>query len=131
MLLRMPLYLALAAAMCWGEPPVAGHLPKPAQSALDRISPDSLRGHLAFPASDLPEGRNPPWPGLDIAAEYIAAQFRRAGLETIPGANSYYQVANWKLRKINLNDTHVAFEIADRQIPVDGSQLTVFKLDGL
>ena len=50
-------------------------------AALDRISPDSLRGHLEFIASDLLEGRNTPSRGLDVAAQYIAAQFRRAGLE--------------------------------------------------
>jgi hypothetical protein len=52
------------------------------QSVLDTISANSLRGHLSFIASDLLEGRDSPSRGLDIAAEYIAAQFRRAG----PGA---------------------------------------------
>jgi hypothetical protein len=51
------------------------------QAALDQISENSLRGHLSFIASDLLEGRATPSRGLDIAAEYIAAQFRRAGLE--------------------------------------------------
>src|SRR5262245_24157207 len=50
-------------------------------AALDRISADSLKGHLSFLASDLLEGRDTPSRGLDVAAEYIAAQFRRAGLE--------------------------------------------------
>src|SRR5712692_11837042 len=50
-------------------------------AALDHVSADSLRGHLSFIASDALEGRNTPSRGLDIAAEYIAAQFRRAGLE--------------------------------------------------
>src|SRR5437762_14053048 len=49
--------------------------------ALDRISAESLRGHLSFLASDLLEGRYTPSRGLDLAAEYIAAQFRRAGLD--------------------------------------------------
>src|SRR5271166_5160481 len=62
------------------------------QSALDRISADSLRGNLSFIASDRLEGRATPSAGLDLAAEYIAAQFRRAGLE--PAANgSYFQTA--------------------------------------
>ena len=61
-------------------------------SALDRISAQSMRGHLSFIASDLLEGRNTPSIGLDIAAEYIAAQFRRADLEE-PGKDGYFQVA--------------------------------------
>ncbi len=63
--------------------------------ALDKISADSLKGHLSFLASDLLEGRGTPSRGLDIAAEYIAAQFRRAGLEPI-GDDGYFQTANWK-----------------------------------
>jgi Peptidase family M28 len=65
-------------------------------AALDRITPDSLRGHLSFLASDLLEGRDTPSRGLDLAAEYIAAQFRRAGLEAI-GDDGYFQTANWKI----------------------------------
>ncbi len=64
------------------------------QAVLDRISADSLRGHLSFIASDLLEGRGTPSRGQDIAAEYIAAQFRRAGLEAV-GDDSYFQTANW------------------------------------
>src|SRR5262245_4586655 len=63
-------------------------------AALERISADSLRGHLEFIASDLLEGRNTPSRGLDIAAEYIAAQFRRAGLEPA-GDDGYFQTARF------------------------------------
>jgi hypothetical protein len=72
------------------------------QAALDRISADSLRGHLSFIASDALEGRNTPSRGLDIAAEYIAAQFRRAGLEPVgdavtSGERGYFQTAVWNV----------------------------------
>lgn len=50
------------------------------RAALDRISADSLKGHVAFLASDALEGRGSPSKGLNIAAEYIASNFRRAGL---------------------------------------------------
>jgi hypothetical protein len=99
-----PLLLVLATAL-----PVRGEDPSPSPVAtassptvtpavrecLDRISPDSLRGHLSFLASDLLEGRGTPSRGLDIAAEYIAAQFRRAALEPI-GDDGYFQTADWK-----------------------------------
>ena len=49
--------------------------------AIDRISANGMRGHLSFLASDLLEGRDTPSRGLDLAAEYIAAQFRAVGLE--------------------------------------------------
>ncbi len=63
------------------------------QAALNRISAASMRGHLSFLASDLLEGRATPSRGQDVAAEYIAAQFRRAGLEPAAPNGSYFQTA--------------------------------------
>ena len=73
--------------------PCLGALSPAEQAALDRISADSLRGNLSFLASDALEGRATPSRGLDIAAEFIAAQFRRAGLESIAKDGSYFQTA--------------------------------------
>lgn len=80
-------------------------IPPEIQSALDRISADSLRGHLSFIASDLLEGRDTPSRGLEIAAEYIAAQFRRAGLEPAgdAGSESYFQTSEWRVGPV-IND---------------------------
>src|SRR5258708_1351182 len=64
-------------------------------AVLERISADSLRGHVSFLASDLLEGRGTPSRGLDLAAEYIAAQFRGAGLEPA-GDDGYFQTAHWR-----------------------------------
>ena len=72
----------------------------PMQSILEAISADSLRGHLSFIASDALEGRETPSRGLDVAAEYIAAQFRRAGLDPAAG-DSYFQTANLMVREQN------------------------------
>jgi hypothetical protein len=73
----------LASAPAYAADPIA-----------DRISADSLRGHLSFLASDLLEGRATPSRGQDLAAEYIAAQFRRAGLEPA-GDDGYFQTSTW------------------------------------
>lgn len=76
-------------------------LSAPMQVTVDRISADSMRGHLSFLASDLLEGRATPSRGLDLAAEYIAAQFRVIGLE--PAVNdSYFQTADWNVLKRDL-----------------------------
>ncbi len=73
------------------------HLNSDRRAALERISPDSLKGNLSFLASDALEGRATPSPGLTIAAEFIAAQFRKAGLE--PGVgSSYFQTTTMKAR---------------------------------
>ena len=110
------------------------------EGALANISADSLRGHLSFIASDALEGRNTPSPGLDIAAEYIAAQFRRAKLEPA-GDQDYFQTANFvvsetpmdafelKLKSgpetISVAKNQVSFNI-DRELKVS---MPVFKVD--
>ena len=59
------------------------------------ITANALRGHVSFLASDLLEGRATPSRGLDVAAEYIASQFRRFGLEPV-GDDGYYQTVTLK-----------------------------------
>jgi len=88
--------LVLAAYLAAQEPAIT-----PEQRAvLDHISADSLRGHLSFIASDALEGRATPSRGLDLAAEYIAAQYRRAGLEPA-GDDGYFQTATIIAREPN------------------------------
>ncbi|MBZ5632883.1 MAG: M28 family peptidase [Acidobacteriia bacterium] len=70
------------------------------RAVVDHVSADSLRGNLSFLASDLLEGRATPSRGLDLAAEYIAAQFRRAGLEPA-GDDGYFQTATVTVREPN------------------------------
>ncbi|MFM8394239.1 MAG: hypothetical protein ACKOB4_10000, partial [Acidobacteriota bacterium] len=93
-------------------------IPVETKAALDRITAESMRGHLAFLASDLLEGRNTPSTGLDIAAEYLAAQMMRAGLQPAVeegGRRSYFQIARWQLSKPDLE----SFELS----VVDGGTL--------
>lgn len=100
-------------------------LPGVAPQDLERISADSLRGHLSFLASDLLQGRATPSPGLDIAAEYIAAQFRRAGLQ--PGAkDSYFQEAN--LLEVSRNDEGFQLQIddGDKTLNIEKERVTGF-----
>jgi peptidase M28-like protein len=78
-------------------------IPLASRSVLDRISADSLRGHLSFIASDLLEGRKTPSRGLDLAAEYIAAQFRRAALEPAGEmGKSYFQISGGQKNVIGI-----------------------------
>lgn len=86
-LLCLSLAFSLALAQGWQT-----KLTPEREDALSRISARSLEGHLSFLASDLLEGRATPSRGLDIAAEYIAAQFRRAGLEAV-GDDGYFQTS--------------------------------------
>jgi hypothetical protein len=91
--------------------------------ALDRISADSLRGHVSFLASDLLGGRGTPSKGLDLAAEYIAAQFRRAGLEPL-GDDGYFQTADWKYLAPDPGSFSFEAAIGDRTIRVTQQQVS-------
>jgi hypothetical protein len=96
------------------RPPTAATLTPQETAAVERISADSLKGHLSFLASDLLEGRDTPSRGLDLAAEYIAAQFRRAGLGAI-GDDAYFQTAKWELMETAPNG--FAFELKNGDFP--------------
>lgn len=87
------------------------------RAALERISAASLRGHLSFIASDLLEGRSTPSRGLDLAGEYIAAQFRRAGLEPA-GDDGYFQTTNWSIREPNVGQFTLPFNDTGRSLQV-------------
>jgi peptidase M28-like protein len=100
-------------------------VPPEIRAALDRISADSLRGHLSFIASDLLEGRNTPSRGLDIAAEYIAAQFRRAGLEPAgdAGNQSYFQTSEWAVGAAKDNIVELVVDDGKQKMRARADQL--------
>jgi hypothetical protein len=89
-------------------------LPPDLQGALARVRVASLRGNLSFLASDLLEGRDTPSRGLDIAAEYIAAQFRIAGLEPAVGGD-YFQSAGMTVVEPNFANFEVKLSQGGRE----------------
>lgn len=115
------LTLALACSSVFAEAPVT---PKalPLDALTSRISADSLRGHLSFLSSDLLEGRGTPSRGVDLAAEYIAAQFRRAGLEAA-GDDGYYQTANWQFAQRKDGDVALTITAGGKtmSLPANGA----------
>ncbi|MGO4883865.1 MAG: M28 family peptidase [Bryobacteraceae bacterium] len=80
-----------------------------------RLTPSDLKADVSFLASDLLEGRGTPSPGLEIAAEYIAAQFRRAGLEPA-GDDGYFQTALYDSVTPNAQGMDFTLEIAGSSI---------------
>jgi len=59
--------------------------------AADTVTSETLRAHTEFLADDLLEGRAPASRGSELAATYIAAQFRRLGLEPAGEDGTYFQ----------------------------------------
>jgi hypothetical protein len=106
----------------------ASAIPPEIQAALDRISPDSLRGHLSFIASDLLEGRDTPSRGQDLAAEYIAAQFRRAGLDPVGdvGAKSYFQISEWVIGQAGEKSITLTCDDGQQSLRAGRDQLSAY-----
>jgi hypothetical protein len=133
-------FLTWTVILAQDEPSKASIAPD-VQGALDNISAADLRGDLSYIASDKLEGRDSPSKGLDLAADYIAAQFRRAGLE--PGVgDSYFQNASMLVEQPNFSNFALKLSSGDRQFTatekdavlsseaaLDLKEEPVFKLD--
>lgn len=79
------------------------------------ITPELLKNHLSVIASAAMEGRNTPSPGLERAAEYITAQFRKQGLAA-GNQGCYrqtYQLTKDSLVKMNLTIGSDSFKEED------------------
>ena len=84
-----------------------------AKSGQPLFAPESMRADLEFLADDLLDGRGPGTPGFDIAAAYVAAQFRAIGLQPAV-AGSWYQPVPLVERMPNvLPGAHVTIGASD------------------
>jgi hypothetical protein len=115
--MKRVLWLALAAAVAFAQP-----APTAAQIAA-RLTANDLKADVSFLASDALEGRGTPSRGLDIAAEYIAAQFRRAGLEPA-GDDGYFQTAAFSTVKANRTGLELTLDIGGKKIRVDRGKMS-------
>ncbi|HET8549431.1 MAG TPA: hypothetical protein VFL57_15570 [Bryobacteraceae bacterium] len=86
------------------------------------IAPEALKAHVRFLASDLLEGRSTPSKGQDIAAEYIAAQFARTGLQTASG-DSWFQEVRLIRREQDPAGAVLTVTHAGRQLRFSGSEV--------
>ena len=77
-LLTLPLVAALASVA-------------PAQAPADPAAAARVRGHVEFLADDLLEGRGTGTRGHEIAASYVASQFRALGLQPAGDNGGWYQ----------------------------------------
>lgn len=66
-------------------------LPAAERGPWSEVQPETIRSHVEFLAGDLLEGRATASRGYDIAAAYVAAQFRQAGLQPGGDDKSFFQ----------------------------------------
>ncbi|MFN3840530.1 MAG: M28 family peptidase [Cyclobacteriaceae bacterium] len=72
-------------------PLVAFAQKNPVEQITKLITRDEVEAHLTFLAADEMRGRDTGSPELDIAANYLAAQFKQMGLSRAPGLDAYFQ----------------------------------------
>ena len=94
------------------------------KNTLSLIQAGNLRGDLSFLASDALGGRYTPSPGLDVAAEFIASQFRAAGLQP-GGDHDYFQLASMVDRKIPKPVSPMTLQEGDDRFTVPASSIAV------
>ena len=87
-----------------------------------KIDPGKIRAHVKYLASDALEGRGTGQKGGDMAAEYIAAQFKSYGLQPASDAGTYLQSVPMVSMK-TLPDTTFAL------IPANGQPRNLRNLD--
>ncbi|MGD8346063.1 MAG: M28 family metallopeptidase [Lysobacterales bacterium] len=75
----------------------------------DKLLQARLEAHIQFLADDLLRGRQPGTDGYDIAAAYVASQFRQMGLQPAGTDGSYFQPV--PLRRAWLNDGSATMEL--------------------
>lgn len=76
-----------------------------AEKAESQISAELLKGYIDFLASDSLKGRLTPSKELDMAADYIAAQFAKVRLKKING--SYFQTVPFYSQNLDVQNSHL------------------------
>src|SRR3982751_2954884 len=102
--------------------------PPPVPSAINSITASDLKGDLSFLSSDALAGRYTPSPGLDVAAEFIASQFRAAGLE--PGGDQdYFQLAKMVDRNMPKPKGEMTFHDGSRSFTISPASWQILESD--
>src|SRR5207245_3050336 len=70
---------------------LASALPGQAADSASEVSAARIKAHVAYLASDRLEGRGPGTRGEFLATEYIATEFKKAGLKPIGERGTYFQ----------------------------------------
>jgi hypothetical protein len=98
--------------------------PSVLESINAHVTADGLKADVSFLASDLLEGRGTPSRGLDLAAEYIAAEFRRGGLEPA-GDQGYFQTADFASVTPNTDGIEFTLEAGGKTFQPDKASIAL------
>jgi hypothetical protein len=99
---------------------LAGLLILPGAAFADSADDDVLlaqriEAHIDFLADDLLRGRQPGTPGFDIAAAYVASQYRQMGLQPAGNEGSYLQQVPLRRAWQEPGSAQMAIEVEGRR----------------
>ncbi|WP_430429799.1 M28 family metallopeptidase [Parasphingorhabdus sp.] len=87
----------------WAAISIAVAAPASAQNSTPEITPDEIRAHVEFLADDTLEGRNAGSKGYEIAAQYVASQYRFMGLQPKGDEGSWKQIVSFREARFDGN----------------------------
>ncbi len=108
---------------------LSAQTPPSVASIAGRLTANALKADVSFLASDALEGRGTPSRGLDIAAEFIASQFRRAGLKPA-GDDGYFQTADFDEVTASTEGLALAAEANGETVRADADGIRFLEADG-
>ncbi|MCK4745870.1 MAG: M28 family peptidase, partial [Bacteroidales bacterium] len=83
------------------------------KNGLKQIDIADLVTHVSYIASDELEGRKTGEPGLDLAAEYLAAQARELGLKAVDENGDYFQEYTLVTKKMDQKNSSITIRHGD------------------
>ena len=117
-------FLNVAGAAALSALAAVAQAPSVSQQLNTLLTANGLKADVSFLASDLLEGRGTPSRGLDLAAEYIASQFRRAGLEPV-GDDGYFQTANFATVAANTEGLELSLDAGGTVVKAPEASVTL------
>jgi hypothetical protein len=117
----MPLFRSLLLPLAFLSVAAA---PAPrAVAPADPAAAARVRGHIEFLADDLLEGRGTGTRGHEIAAAYVASQFRALGLQPAGDKGSWYQWVPLRRARLVQGKSNVAMSTGGAFLPVSEYEL--------
>jgi hypothetical protein len=87
-------------------------VPKPVATALEQVSPNAIKAHIAYLADDRLKGRQAGTEGYQMAVDYVTKQLKSLGVQPAGDAGTYVQKV--RLRRAFLKPS-ATFAVRDAQ----------------
>ena len=117
----MPLFRSLLLPLAFLS--VAAAPAAQAVAPADPAAAARVRGHIEFLADDLLEGRGTGTRGHEIAAAYVASQFRALGLQPAGDKGSWYQWVPLRRARLVEGKSNIAMSTGGAFLPVSEYEL--------